>query len=102
MPLPTHPKKVAVLFSGGPAPAANAVITAATSAFRRSGTEVIGLNYGYSALAEYDAAARPLVQGKDYIVFQDKDLQGLRNARGIIIGTSRTNPGKKVRGPKDL
>jgi ATP-dependent phosphofructokinase / diphosphate-dependent phosphofructokinase len=97
-----HPKKVAVLFSGGPAPAANAVITAATSAFRRSGTEVIGLLYGYSGLSEYDAEKRPLVQGQDYMVFQDKDLQGLRHARGIVIGTSRTNPGKKIRGPKDL
>ena len=99
---PAHPKKVAILFSGGPAPAANAVITAAASAFRRSGTEVVGFLYGYSGLAEYDAATRPLVQGKDYMVFGDKDLQGLRNARGILIGTSRANPGKKVRGPKDL
>lgn len=99
---PAHPKKVAILFSGGPAPAANAVITAAASAFRRSGTEVVGFLYGYSGLVEYDAATRPLVQGKDYMVFSDKDLQGLRNARGIIIGTSRANPGKKVRGPKDL
>lgn len=91
-----------MLFSGGPAPAANAVITAAVSAFRRSGTEVIGLMHGYSGLCEYDAKTRPLVAGQDYIVFSDKDLQGLRNARGIIIGTSRANPGKKVRGPADL
>lgn len=91
-----------MLFSGGPAPAANAVITAAVSAFRRSGTEVIGLMHGYSGLCEYDAKTRPLVAGQDYIVFSDKDLQGLRNARGIFIGTSRANPGKKVRGPADL
>jgi 6-phosphofructokinase len=97
-----HPRKVAILFSGGPAPAANSVITAAVSAFRRSGTEVVGLMYGYSGLIEYDAEKRPLVAGKDYIVFGDKDLQGLRNARGIIIGTSRANPGKGVRGPADL
>jgi 6-phosphofructokinase 1 len=96
------PQKVALLFSGGPAPAANAVITAAASAFRRAGAEVIGLMHGYSALTDYDAASRPLVQGRDYIVFGDKDLQGLRNARGVFIGTSRANPGKKIRGPKDL
>jgi 6-phosphofructokinase 1 len=95
-------KKVALLFSGGPAPAANAVITAAASAFRRSGTEVIGMLHGYSALTDYDAEKRPLVKGQDYMVFEDAHLQGLRNARGIIIGTSRANPGKKVRGPKDL
>lgn len=98
----SQPQKVGILFSGGPAPAANAVITAAVSAFRRSGSEVVGLLHGYSGLLEYDAANRPLVEGKDYMVFTDKDLQGLRNARGIVIGTSRANPGKKVRGPADL
>ena len=97
-----HPRKAGILFSGGPAPAANAVITAAASAFRRSGTEVVGLLHGYSGLTEYDAEKRPLVEGKDYMVFSDKDLQGLRNARGIFIGTSRANPGKKVRGAADL
>ncbi len=102
MSLASHPQKVAILFSGGPAPGANSVITAAVSAFRRSGTEVVGLMHGYSGLAEYDAKTRPLVPGQDYMVFTDKDLQGLRNARGIIIGTSRANPGKKVRGPADL
>ena len=99
---PAHPKKVAILFSGGPAPAANAVITAAASAFRRSGAEVVGFLHGYSGLVDYDAATRPLVLGKDYMVIGDRDLQGLRNARGILIGTSRANPGKKIRGPKDL
>jgi len=102
MPTVAHPRKAAILFSGGPAPAANAVITAAASAFRRSGTEMIGFLYGYSGLSEYDAEKRPLVRGQDYLVFEDKDLQGLRNARGIFIGTSRTNPGKKIRGPGDL
>lgn len=96
------PRKVGILFSGGPAPAANAVITAAASAFRRAGAEVIGFLHGYSGLSEYDAEKRPLVEGTDYLVFQDRDLQGLRNARGIFIGTSRANPGKKIRGPKDL
>lgn len=97
-----HPRKAGILFSGGPAPAANAVITAAASAFRRSGTEVVGLLHGYSGLTEYDAEKRPLVEGQEYMVFSDKDLQGLRNARGIFIGTSRANPGKKVRGAADL
>ena len=82
------PKKVAVLFSGGPAPAANAVITAAASAFRRAGSEVVGFLHGYSGLCEYDGEKRPLVRGKDYLVFEDKDLQGLRNARGLKLRLS--------------
>ncbi|MBK8255203.1 MAG: 6-phosphofructokinase [Polyangiaceae bacterium] len=102
MTVASRPKKAAVLFSGGPAPAANSVITACVSAFRRTGTEMIGLLHGYSGVIEYDEEKRPLELNKDYIVFGDKDLQGLRNARGIIIGTSRANPGKKIRGPVDL
>jgi 6-phosphofructokinase len=96
------PKRVGIVFSGGPAPGANAVISAAATAFRRSGVEVIGFLHGYSGLAEFDGAARPLVPGKDFIVFQPHDLQGLRNERGIVIGTSRTNPGKKVKSRADL
>jgi 6-phosphofructokinase 1 len=98
----TSPRRVGILFSGGPAPAANAVISAAVSTLRRRGVEVVGFLHGYSALTEYDAEKRPLVEGKDYFVFADKDLQGLRNERGIIIGTARANPGKKVRGAADL
>jgi 6-phosphofructokinase 1 len=97
-----HPKKVGILFSGGPAPAANAVISAAASSFRRSGSEAIGFLHGYSGLQDYDPDTRPLVGEQDYRVFTDRDLQGLRNARGIFIGTSRANPGKKIRGPADL
>lgn len=97
-----RPKKVGVLFSGGPAPAANAVISATATAFRRAGCEMIGFLHGYSGLCDYDARARPLVAEQDYHVFTDRDLQGLRNARGIFIGTSRANPGKKIRGPADL
>ena len=57
----TEIKKVGVIFSGGPAPSANAVISSAAMAFRRSGVTFVGFKYGYSALAEYDAESRPLV-----------------------------------------
>ncbi|NUO48490.1 MAG: 6-phosphofructokinase [Polyangiaceae bacterium] len=98
----TSMPRVGVLFSGGPAPAANAVIGAVVSSFRRAGWEAIGFRHGYSGLVAYEADKRPLVEGADYIVFADRDLRGLRNDRGIVIGTSRANPGKKIRGPKDL
>ncbi len=94
-------KRVAILFSGGPAPAANSVISAAVMAFRRAGTEVIGIHHGYRALVGYDAET-PLQEGADYRVFADRDLWGLRNARGVVLGTARANPGKHIRGPADL
>src|SRR5262245_14732405 len=95
-------RRAGILFAGGPAPAANSVIAAATMAFRRNGREVIGFLDGYSHLQNYDAEKRPLVAGEHYFVFQDQHLRGLRNSRGILIGTARANPGKAVRAPADL
>jgi 6-phosphofructokinase 1 len=95
-------ERVGILFSGGPAPAANAVIGAAASAFRRSGREVVGIRHGYTALQAYDRAARPLVAGEDYQLIVDRDLWGLRSTRGVLVGTGRANPGKAIRTPRDL
>ena len=75
------------------APGANAVISAAASSFRRRGIDVVGFKHGYSALEKYDPKT-PLVPDDDYIIFGDRDLQGLRNERGICIGTARANPGR--------
>src|SRR5271166_5004238 len=93
---------VAIVFSGGPAPAANAVIGATASAFRRAGHDVVGIRNGYGALEEYDAVARPLVPGEDYRLITDRDLHGLRNTRGVFVGTGRANPGKAIRVLDDL
>ena len=38
---PIH--RVAIVFAGGPAPAANAVISAAADSFMRNGIEVLGI-----------------------------------------------------------
>ena len=44
-----HPvKKVAILFAGGPAPGANAVISTAATAFLRHDIEAVGIKHGYS------------------------------------------------------
>jgi 6-phosphofructokinase 1 len=53
--------RVGILFSGGPAPASNAVIAAAAGSFRRNGREVLGLLHGYGHLQSYDRARGPLV-----------------------------------------
>jgi 6-phosphofructokinase 1 len=95
-------KRVGILFSGGPAPAANAVIGAAASAFRRSGREVVGLRHGYSGLQGYDRKSSPLVAEEHYHVLEDRDLWGLRNTRGVFVGTGRANPGKAIHSALDL
>ena len=99
---PDHPfKKIAILFAGGPAPSANAVISAAAASFLRAGVEVIGIKHGYSSLADFDAS-KPLVEGTDYIQLNHKVLGRTRNSQGIMIGTARTNPGKHITCPADL
>ena len=93
--------RVAILFAGGPAPAANAVISAAAASFLRAGVEVIGIKHGYSALAEFNSE-NPLVEGRDYIHLTHRVLARSRNTQGIIIGTARTNPGKHINAPADF
>ena len=94
----TTKRRAGIVFAGGPAPAANSVIAAAAMAFRRNGWEVLGFMNGYAELVK-DA---PPVPGEGFFVFEDHHLRGLRNSRGILVGTSRTNPGKAVRSPADL
>ncbi len=94
-------KRVAILFAGGPAPSANAVISAAAASFLRADVEVIGIKHGYSSLADFDPA-EPLVEGTDFIKLTHPVLGRTRNAQGIMIGTARTNPGKHITCPTDL
>ena len=102
---PTQPdhqfKRVAILFAGGPAPAANAVISAAAASFVRAGVEAVGIKHGYSSLIDFDPS-KPLVEGEDYMILTPEVLKRTRNQEGIIIGTARSNPGKHIGGPADL
>jgi ATP-dependent phosphofructokinase / diphosphate-dependent phosphofructokinase len=98
----TKIKRVAILFAGGPAPAANAVISAAAVSFLRGGSEVLGIKHGYSNLIEYDPEKRTLVEGKDYIRIDHPILKRTRNSQGILIGTARANPGKAISDPAHL
>jgi ATP-dependent phosphofructokinase / diphosphate-dependent phosphofructokinase len=91
-------RRVAILFAGGPAPGANAVISTAATSFMREGTEVIGMKHGYSSLADY-SPAKPLVEGRDYIKVSHEFLKRTRSGQGIMLGTARTNPGKLVSHP---
>jgi 6-phosphofructokinase 1 len=93
--------RVGIIFSGGPAPGANAVIAASASAFRRAGSEVVGILHGYSGLHDREEGSA-LQPGIDYRLVRDSDLRGLRNSRGVWLGTARTNPGREVNVVSDL
>ena len=94
-------KKVAILFSGGPAPAANAVISTAAVSFLRNGIEVVGIKHGYSNLMQY-SSDHPMEEGRDFITLDHSILSRSRNKQGIMIGTARANPGKSISNPSHL
>jgi 6-phosphofructokinase 1 len=91
-------RRVAIVFAGGPAPAANAVISTAAVSFLRNNIDVVGILNGYSHLVEY-SSSHPMEEGRDYIKITHKTLKRTRNSRGILIGTARTNPGKLISSP---
>jgi 6-phosphofructokinase len=97
----TDLRRVAILFSGGPAPAANAVIVSAAMCFSRAGIEVLGMKNGYTHLMGYKPGD-VLEEGQAYILLDHKELEGKRTAQGIMIGTARANPGKPLKTPEDL
>lgn len=94
-------KRVAILFAGGPAPGANAVISTASSSFIRNDVEVFGILYGYSNLMNF-TPEKPLEEGKHYVKLQHSLLKRSRSSQGIMIGTARSNPGKDVSHPAHL
>ncbi len=97
-----HIRRVGIVFSGGPAPAANAVIAAAATSFLEDDRQVIGFFHGYSNLQDYHPVTHRMLPDQHYRVFTEQDLRGLRNSRGIIIGTARSNPGKGIERLEDL
>jgi 6-phosphofructokinase len=94
-------RKVAILFAGGPAPAANAVISTAAASFLKHGIPVVGILHGYSRLVGYQPK-EGLVEGRHYIMLDQQRLKRTRNTQGILIGTARTNPGSEIWHPAHL
>ena len=98
---PSDIRRAALLFSGGPAPSANAVISTCAGSFLRNDIDVVGCLYGYSNLINYSPST-PLVLGKHYLTIDETSLKRTRNTQGILIGTARANPGKHVDSPDHL
>jgi len=94
-------RRVGIVFSGGPAPAANAVISAAAMNFLNCGVEVIGFLDGYECLEQCSPRCS-MVEGVHYLRLSIDDVSGIRNRRDIILRTSRANPGKAIRSLDDL
>ena len=95
-------KKVGILFSGGPAPSANAVICSAAQCFAKAGIEVYGFLNGYSHLVDFKDGDSLSETNGDFVRLDKTNLEGRRTEGGIIIGSARANPGKAMSRPEDL
>jgi 6-phosphofructokinase 1 len=80
----SHPKKLAILVGGGPAPGINSVISAATIRAELDGVEVVGLRDGFEWImqGDIDHVVPLTIEGVSRIHFRG----------GSHIGISRANP----------
>jgi len=95
-------KRVGLIFSGGPAPSANAVISSVCLSFIDKKIPIVGFFYGFEFLEKYDSHNRySLVENIHYELL-DADIARIRNQRGVYLKTSRANPGKSIKNKEDL
>ncbi len=94
-------KKVGVIFSGGPAPSANTVISSTALNFLDHNIPVVGFYRGYEFIQDFNKDNPRLKKGVHYEDITG-DISRVRNDRGIYLRTSRANPGKKIQAVEDL
>jgi ATP-dependent phosphofructokinase / diphosphate-dependent phosphofructokinase len=103
----TKQKRVGMLFSGGPAPGGNAVISAAALAFLNDGWEVIGFYKGYEYLEQFNRDnPRQFREDVHFKRLGYEDVTKIRQLGGIVIKTARANPSmtgkREIRDVHDL
>ena len=94
-------KKVGIVFSGGPAPGANTVISACALSFFEHKIKCIGFLNGFEFMQEFDKVNPNLYENNQYIEITH-DISKIRNQRGIFLKTTRANPGKDIKSIKDF
>jgi 6-phosphofructokinase 1 len=95
-------KKIGLIFSGGPAPSANAVISSVALNFIDKKIPVYGFFHGFESLEKYDPHNRYSLIEKIHYEKLGYDISRIRNRRGVYLKTSRANPGKKIKNTNDL
>lgn len=94
--------KIGIIFSGGPAPSANAVISSCALTFLNAGHQVIGFYKGYEYLQNYDLHnPYSLVENYHFKKLGIEQTKS-RNLKGVILKTSRANPGRYIKAKEDL
>jgi 6-phosphofructokinase 1 len=94
-------RRVGIVFSGGPAPAANAVISACALAFLDAGIEVLGFLDGFAYLESFQPGAH-LVEGEHFLRLGVADVSGIRNRKSVLLRTSHADPSRGIESEMDL
>ncbi len=95
-------KKVGLVFSGGPAPSANAVISSVALNFIDNKIPIYGFFHGFEFLEKFDSYNRYSLVDNVHYILMGRDISGIRNRRGVFLRTSRANPGKHIKQKADL
>lgn len=94
-------RRVGIVFSGGPAPAANAVISACALSFLNAGVEVVGILDGYAHIGSFAAGTR-LIEGEHFLRLGVSEVSGIRNRKSVILRTSHADPSRGIESEADL
>ncbi|MCU0846669.1 MAG: 6-phosphofructokinase [Spirochaetes bacterium] len=97
---PKH-KNVGILFSGGPAPSANAVISSVALNLIDKNIPVIGIMRGYEFIQDFNKNYPKLRKDVHYGIIT-QEITKARNRSGVFLRTSRANPGKDIKTMEDL
>src|SRR4030042_6487486 len=97
---PKH-NRAGILFSGGPAPSANAVISSTALNFLDNNVPVIGIMRGYEFLQDFNKNYPKMRKDVHYGTIT-RDITKARNRGGIFLRTSRANPGRDIKTMEDL
>lgn len=95
-------KNVGLVFSGGPAPSANAVISSAALSFLDNKITVIGFLQGFEHLEKFSRESPGGLKEHEHYELLNAEISRIRNRRGVYLKTSRANPGKYIKTREDL
>ncbi len=93
---------IAVVFSGGPASGANSVISSLALNFSNAGFSLTGFIKGFEYLEQFSSEKSEFLQKDTHYISLNRDMARIRGQAGVIIKTSRANPGKNIKNIEDI
>ena len=91
-----------LFFSGGPAAGANSVISSLALNFTNARIPLIGFIKGFEYIEHFSYQQSEFLQKGAHYLELGREIAGIRGQAGVIIKTSRANPGKPIKVAEDL